>query len=530
MHDATLGGLLRAQARARPDAIYVSDGERRLSFAATDAAVDRLVAGLARLGLKKGDHVALWTANSLEWVLMFLACARLGAPVIPVNTRYKADEVAYILRQSDSRLLEMTEERWGIDYYGMLREIAPELAEQGAGPLALAGFPELRHVAVTGAARLPGTLCLADIDGEPDPAAGQDVTRDDVLIICYTSGTTGKPKGVMHNHRVIAQSTRVGEALRVDATDRVLGHMPFYHVAGLFMALIPCLALGAELVIMHEWNTRRAIDLMAERKVTVFGGIPTHYFDIVNVLDGDTAKLAALKSAWIGGASVGIEAFRRFEAALPGTRILSTYGMTENTISTTFNRWDDPAEKISRNMAPQLGDGRMRIVDPKTLEDVAPGANGEIWCAGDTVMLGYYKNEAATREVLTQDGWLRTGDIGNLDAEGFLSLTGRLKEMFKTGGSNAYPAEIEACLMAYPGVGSAVVVGVPDERLGEVGYAFVEAAAPLDAEDLKRFCRTRIADFKVPRYFEFMAELPRTSTGKLARADLAARARQAVAD
>lgn len=523
--DATLGGLLRLKAREFPAATFASDGDRALTFAEMDVEVDRLVAGLRGLGIGKGDHVALWTTNSIEWVLVFLACARLGAPVIPVNTRYKIDELSYILKQSDARLLVMTERLWSIDYYRMLLEVAPELAAHHGGPLDIPAFPELRHVVVTGDKPLPGTRALSDLLRAGPTAGDGDVAQGDLLIICYTSGTTGRPKGVMHNHRVIAQATRVGQALHMAEGDRVLAHMPFYHVAGLFMALIPALALGAELVIMQEWRTEAAIELIERRGVTVFGGIPTHYFDLVQALGGRTDRLPTLKSAWIGGASVGLDAFQRFKTALGKTRLLSTYGMTENTISTTFNRWDDPAEKISQNMAPVLGDGRIRIVDTVTMNDAPPGQNGEIWCSGDTVMLGYYKNPAATAEVLTPDGWLRTGDIGNLDSEGYLSLTGRVKDMFKVGGTNAYPAEIEAFLGSHPAVVVSVVVGVPDERLGEVGYAFVQTNRPISADELKRFCKDRIADYKIPRHVAFVDDLPRTSTGKIARADLATRAR-----
>jgi fatty-acyl-CoA synthase len=524
----TVGAALRRSARLYPDAPYILGIEPRLTFAEFDDAVDRLAGSFLRRGIGHGDHVAVWLPNGPEWVLAFFACARIGAVVVPINTRYKAEEAAYILRQSDARALLMAPELWGIDYYGMLGELAPELPRRPAGALDLAAFPALRSVLVLGDKALPGTLPLAEAmrgpaDLEPLARAEGAVAPADILLICYTSGTTGKPKGAMHSHVVLRQATKVGLALRVEPGERVLGHMPFYHVAGLFMALIPAMTLGAGLVLMPQWSAERALELIERERVTMFGGIPTHFYDLVDHPSRLRRDISSLKAAWIGGSPVMRETYERVVRELQLSKLLSTYGMTENTISTTFNRWDDPPEMICDNKAPLLADCEVKIVDPETLRELPPGQDGEIWCRGETVMVGYYKNSEATRETITPDGWLRTGDIGHFERGEYLALTGRAKEMFKVGGTNAYPVEIEQHLAKHPGIRMSVVVGVPDARLGEVGYAFVEArdGAALTAANVIAHCKGRIADYKVPRHVEFVAEFPRTSTGKIRRSELA---------
>jgi fatty-acyl-CoA synthase len=306
--------------------------------------------------------------------------------------------------------------------------------------------------------------------------------------------------------------------------------MPFYHSAGLFMALIPALSIGAGIVPMVQWDPSEALRLISQEKVTGFGAVPTHFYDLVALPELATTDTSSLKAAWIGGSAVMRETFDRIMRALRLERLLSTYGMTENTISTSFNAWDDPAEICCQNKAPILSDCEVKIVNPETFETMPPGQDGEVWCRGDTVMMGYYKDPEATRQAITEDGWLRSGDIGNLDGNGYLTITGRLKEMLKVGGTNTSPIEIEQHLAAHPAIKSSAVVGAPDERLGQVAYAFIERneGSALSAEEVIAFCKQRMADYKVPRFVKFVDELPRTPTGKIQRGLLAKQAEQEV--
>jgi fatty-acyl-CoA synthase len=530
----TIGSLLREAAKRHGQTAFIKDEAGAVTFAEFDRDVDRFAAGLLRQGIGRGDHVAIWLPNGREWIRAFCAIARIGAITVPVNTRYKLDEARYVIEQSDAKAIVMLPRMWRSDYYAMLLEMAPGVADGIQGQLAVPKLPELRTVILCAGAPLPGTITAAELmagDTAGVIEAEATVLPSDLLLICYTSGTTGRPKGVMHSHHVIRQATRVGTAMRVEPSDRVMAHMPFYHSAGLFMALIPALALGATLIPMVQWETKAALALIAGERVTMFGGIPTHFYDMVERVRAEPVDTSSLKAAWIGGSAVMQETFESIKRTLGLDRLLSTYGMTENTISTSFNAWDDPVEICCRNKAPLLSDCAVRIVDPETLADVPAGWDGEVWCRGETVMLGYYKDPEATRTTVTADGWLRTGDIGNLDEHLYLTITSRLKEMLKIGGTNASPIEIEQHLAAHPAIRSSVVVGAPDERLGQVAYAFVELnpGADVSGDDVIRFCKDRMADYKVPRHVVFVDEFPRTATGKIQRSVLAKEAERSLA-
>lgn len=531
----TLGGLLRQSAKTHADSAFIGGKTAQRSFAQFDRDVDGIATGLLELGLRRGDHIAVWLTNSTEWVLILLAAARIGAAIIPVNTRYKKDEAAYIIEQSDAKLLVMTDSLWGIDFVAMLHEMAPDLAGHQPHHLDLASFPSLKTVVVVADEPVPSTvpfssLATTPVDAARVAAAEGLVNPSDMLLICYTSGTTGRPKGAMHDHRVIKQAIRVGEALHMGPESRVLAHLPFYHVAGMFMCLIPSVALGCTLYIMGHWNARDALEIMSSERISVFGGLSTHFLDMMQVPEFENYDLSALDGTWAGGATLPTDIFTRILDQFRIKRLLSTYGMTENTISTSFNRWDDPLEDCRRGNAPILADCEVIIVDPDTGAPRSAGQEGEIWCRGETVMLGYYKNPEATRQAITADGWLRTGDVGRFDDRGYLSLTGRIKEMFKVGGTNAYPAEIEQHLATHPAVGMSVVVGAPDARLVEVGLAFVKRRPGIEvsAQEIIAHCKGRIADYKVPRHVIFVDAFPLTSTGKIQRTELVRAAREHV--
>ncbi len=534
----TLGQALRRSGARWPDQDFFKTADVSVSFLQFDQRVDQFARALLALGLKRQDHVAVWLGNSLEWALTFCACARIGAVLVPINTRYTSSEAGYILAQSDAKALVMTSVVYGLNYLEMLEQIAPSLAEAQHDLLGLKELPALKRVILSE----PEHATMQAISVSPLPvyavnlealmeqaqaheqlqAAERAVSVEDVLLICYTSGTTGKPKGVMHNHRVLKQATRVGLALDLKPGGRILGHMPLYHVAGLYMGFVPALTLGACFVNMPQWETARALDLLEQERITAFGGIPTHFVDLVNHPSVTQRDLSSVENAWIGGSPVMQATFEKFKTVLGLKQLMSTYGMTENTISTSFNRLSDPIEVCCQNRAPILGPSEVKIIDPVTQNEQPRGSVGEIWCRGETVMLGYYKNPEATRATITPEGWLKTGDLGRFDDEGFLSVTGRLKDMYKTGGTNVYPAEVEQFLVQHPAIAIVAIVGVPDTRLDEVGFAFVQThpGMQMTHAELRAFCKGKLADYKVPRYLKLLAEIPRTTTGKVQRSAL----------
>jgi len=523
----TLGDVLRDHASARPDHIAIVDGETRLSYARLDRWVDELAHGMRAIGLGRGDQVALWMINSSEWIACWIACSRIGVTLVPLNTRYKLEEVAYILRQSDAKALIMLDRYWAIDFLEMLRGILPELGTATPGQLHSAHLPQLRSVVLWKDIPAPGTFCLEDIAQRgvasmklgnslppPDPA--------DPIIIVYTSGTTGHPKGAMHNHIVLRNCANIARWMHTVPEDVVLGHMPFYHVAGAFAGIGQALLTGCTLVTLPHWVPDEALDVIEREKVTIFGGIPTHFIDCLDAIRRKPRKVR-MKSAWIGGAPVTPDVALASFRELGLQALQAVYGMTETTSMTTLSEFDAPLEVLCDNKGKPVGEFEVKVCDPANGQARPVGVNGEVWVRGHLVMMGYYQDPQGTAQVMTTDGWFRTGDLGVFDEQGYLKITGRLKEMFIVGGSNTYPAEIERILQTNPKIKQAIVIGVPDSRLGEVGFAFVELheGKGATAEEIIAFCKDKMADYKVPRHVQVVSEFQRTSTGKIQRFVLA---------
>jgi fatty-acyl-CoA synthase len=318
--------------------------------------------------------------------------------------------------------------------------------------------------------------------------------------------------------------------MRIGPDDVLLGHMPFFHVAGAFTGIVPVLMLGCSLVTMPQWVPDEALEIIERERVTIFGGIPTHFIDCLDAIRRRPRDVSCLKSAWIGGAPVTPDVAMASKQELGLRALQAVYGMTETTAATVFSEFDAPLEVLCDNKGRPIGEFEVIVADPIRGEALPVGSVGEVRVRGHLVMKGYYKNPAATAEAITPEGWFRTGDLGVFDEQGYLKITGRLKEMFIVGGSNAYPAEIERLLQGIPQVKQAVVVGVPHARLGEVGYAFVQLHEPgsMTAEQLLAVARPTMADYKVPRHVAFVDDFPRTTTGKIQRFVLQRQAREKV--
>ena len=534
----TLGSALRASAYKWPDKDFLITPDRRWTFAAVDREVDDVARGLHVCGIGRGDAVAVWMPNVPEFVVAALACARLGAVVVPVNTRYKSEETAHILRQSKARGILLFERFWDIDYLNMLYELVPELPVSEPGRLTSTALPDLRLVVLASGLPRPGTLSWEDLPRESHAAhderafqaAISKVEADDAAIVVFTSGTTGTSKGAMHSHRLIVNCINIAQALHIAHDDRVLGHMPFYHIAGLCTELVPALVLGCSLYPVPHWKPEEVAELIATERISIFGGIPTHFVDLVDELTLRPRDTGCLKSAWIGGASVTPDLARKAKTVLQLESLQAVYGMTETTSTTTLSRFDDPIEVACDNRGVPIGEFEVAVADPETGAPLPVGTEGEVRVRGHLVMQGYLNDPAATAEAIDADGWFHTGDLGRFDDAGYLKIVGRLKDMFIVGGSNAYPAEIEKYILTHPGVRQVAVVGVPHARLGEVGHAFIEPvdALSLSADDVIDYCRDALADFKVPRSVTIVDHFPLTSTGKIQRGALADQARRCV--
>lgn len=517
---------LDALAEASPDGVGIVHGERRLTWREVQDESLRVARALLARGVGPGDNIAVWLPNHPEWLLLWLGAMRIGAVVVPVNTRYKPEEVAYVLRTSDATCLFLEESFLGTDHRAAFEQVCPGWGRQGSGRSDV--LPELRHLVVLGAAE-PGPDSYevflsggAQVPGERVREAEAAVVPASPLLIVFTSGTTGHPKGVVHTHSAARMIDAVAEWFQLGPEDRVLGHLPLFHVGGVFSSFAVALLRGAAIVQMDRWDAGEALRLVEQEGITVLSGIPTHFVDLLDSPDLRRRDTSTLRTGWIGGSRIPAEVVRGAREVLGIAALLPVYGMTELTSSTTLGRPTDSDASVMLGRGVPLGGYDVAVVDPDSRRPLETGAEGEVAVRGYTVMQGYYKDPAATAAVLDAQGWFYTGDLGVFDDEGYLRITGRRTDMFIVGGNNVNPADVEKVLIGHPAVKQVHVCARPDERMGEVAVAFVEVAEgqTLTEQDVLEYATGRLASFKVPRAVVFLTAWPRTSTGKVQRSSL----------
>jgi len=458
----------------------------------------------------------LWMPNCVEWNVAALGIAKIGAVTVTCNSRYKALEVDYVLRQSEARALVMVDRfaAASVDYL----EILAEVRAGRRGP------SSLRHVIVLGERRPADAVGFAEVErgGRSSAGRGLDtlaVRPDDPLAMLYTSGTTGEPKGCLLSHGNVYFKTRVYVDLhRWTAEDRYLVPVPYFHIFGSMGGIAANCLVGSTQVVMDVFDPLEAMRLIEAERVTIFSGVPTMFITILGHPAFGRHDLRSLRTGSIGAAPVPVEIMRRIidpERGL-GMDALVVYGLTEATGGTHWTRSGDPIEKRVATVGLATDDIEDRVVDPATGVPRGPGEEGELCVKGPTLMLGYYNKPEATAEKI-RDGWLHTGDMAVKDADGYVRITGRLTDMIIVGGFNTYPAEIEDFFLRHPKVLDVSVVGVPDPIMGEAVMAFVipREGHALSAEEVQAFARGKIANFKVPKYVEIVDRFPLTGSGKV---------------
>lgn len=519
----SIPGLVRAAAERYADTEAVVEGRTRISYAELGARVERAAAACLANGVRPGDRVGIWAPNSLDWMVAALGAVSAGAVLVPLNTRFKGAEAADVLRRSGARLLFVTGTFLGTSYVASLRRAVGE--GTGGGPLP--GLPDLEQAVVLSDDAPAGFLTWKDflasgegVGTEEVRARADSVRGDWSSDLVFTSGTTGRPKGAVITHAQTLRAYEVwSELAGLRQGDRYLIVNPFFHTFGYKAGVIACLMRGATMIPQPVFNVDTVLANLAAERVSVLPGPPTLHQSLLDHASRDAHDLSALRLVVTGAAVVPLRLVERLRGELGVATVLTAYGLSEASgIVTMCRRGDDPTVIASTS-------GRA-IPGTEVRVDAAAGEPGEVLVRGFNVMRGYYEDPAATAEVLTPDGWLRTGDIGVLDAAGNLRITDRLKDMFIVGGFNAYPAEIEQLLGLHPDVTDVAVVGVPDARLGEVGKAYVvrRAGAQLTGDDLIAWARREMANYKVPRAVEFVAELPRNASGKVVKGELRGRA------
>ncbi|MBA2282915.1 MAG: AMP-binding protein [Acidimicrobiia bacterium] len=494
------------------------DGDERWTFADLAERVDVAARAFIASGVVKGDRIAIWAQNMAGWAVAALGVHRAGAAVVPLNTRFKGSEAAYILEASGARMLFTVTDFLDTDYVSML---PPELR-----PAALEEIVVLRGPTGDGTTAWSSFLARAEqVGADAGQERSDSIAPDELSDILFTSGTTGKPKGAMLHHEASVRAfTAWSDVIGLQEGDRYLIINPFFHAFGLKAGILASVLKGATMIPHPVFDVPSVMRRVAEERVSMLPGPPAIYQTILDHPDLGAHDLSSLRLAVTGAAPVPVEMIRRMREELTFEAIVTGYGLTEATGIATMCRHDDEPETISATAGRAIPDIEVLVVDDEGRE-LPRGEAGELVVRGYNVMTGYFRDAEATAAAIDANGWLHTGDVATMDEAGYVRITDRLKDMFITGGFNAYPAEIEGMMLRHPDVGQVAVIGVPDERMGEVGKAFVvpRGGASVDPDELIEWCRREMANFKVPRFVEVVDELPLNASGKVLKIELRAR-------
>ncbi len=527
LREITLGQMLDEAIMRHPDneAVVYVDRNFRMTYREFGELVDNLAKGLMAMGVQKGEKVAIWATNVPYWVAFQFATAKIGAVLLTVNTFYKRAELEYLLKQSECENLLLIDSFRDTDYVQTVYELVPELKTQERGYLRSEKFPDLKRVFFLGQEKhrgmysMPELLALSRVTSEEDyrfRQAGLD--PHDVVNMQYTSGTTGFPKGVMLTHHNIGNNGFwIGENQKFTHQDRICLPVPLFHCFGCVLGVLAAVSHAATLVILEGFNPLMVLTAVEEEKCTALYGVPTMFIAVLEHRSFSRYDLASLRTGIMAGSPCPVPVMEKVIEAMHMKEITICYGLTETSPVMTQTRVNDTIEQRTRTVGRAMPEIEVRVVDPETGETVAPGVQGEVCCRGYNVMKGYYNNPDATAQAIDPDGWMHSGDLGTMDEDGYLSITGRLKDMIIRGGENVYPREIEEFLYRMEGIKDVQVVGVPSRKYGEEVGAFVilKEGFDLATEDIRDFCRGQISRYKIPKYIVFLDEYPMTASGKI---------------
>lgn len=487
--------------------------------------VNQMAKGFLRLGLKPGEHLALWSPNRWEWVVTQFAMAKIGAVLISVDTNYQIQQLEYLLKQSDAKSLVMTEGLKGSEYIEIIHQLCPEIKESIAGQLNCRALPELRNITLisdrtySGMFNWRGILEMGRDTPETLLAERQSsFHEDDVVTILYTSGTTGAPKGVMSTHFGVINTTLASvENQKLTAKDRLCLSVPLSHMFGCVCITLASIIKGASLVIPSEtFEPRKILEAIEKERCTAIYGSPSAFIALMEDPQYQTFNLKSLRTGIMGGAQCPMEVMKKVVEDMGAREIVIGYGQTEASSWITETLPDDPLELRVSTVGRPLPNVEVKVVDSSSGQEVQNGVVGEI-CARGFNMKGYYKMPAATANAIDKEGWLHTGDLGTIDKESYLRTTGRLKEVINKGGETIYPTEIEEFLFTHPKILNVQIFGVPNRELGEEVAAWIklEEASSVNEEEILQYCRGKIPESHQPRYIKFVKEFPMTPLGKV---------------
>jgi acyl-CoA synthetase (AMP-forming)/AMP-acid ligase II len=516
----SLPELIRWSTNTFAELDAVRDGETTLSYSALGERIDQAARAMVASGVRQGDAVAVWAPNCWQWIVAGMATIRAGAVLVPVNTRFKGNEAAYVLGRARARLLFVVDGFLDTDYSGSLeQQDLPHLDEIVDLVSSSDGRTTAFEAFVTRGDGSDRSELQAAID-----RCSQTATADDVSAIMFTSGTTGHPKGVLvRGGAIIRVFAGWSEALTVRAGDRYLLVNPYFHAFGFNAGIVVCLLKGAVNLPVAVYDPVEVLAIIERENVTVFPGPPAMFQGLLNHRDLDRYDISSLRACVTGAATIPVEMIVAMRENLGFEVVMTAYGMTETSGIASYTRPTDPPELVATTSGCAPEGVELRIVDAEG-NDVSTGEEGELLVRGFQVMPGYLDAPDQTADVIDLDGWLHTGDIAVMDQAGYIDITDRKKDMFIMGGFNAYPAEIERVMVGHPRVGIVAVIGVPDERMGEVAAAFVVPSPEgvPDAAELIEWCREQMANYKVPRHIWLVDELPLNASNKVRKQELRA--------
>ncbi|MED1201549.1 AMP-binding protein [Heyndrickxia acidicola] len=537
----TIGQLLeeRAEQHGDREAVVYADRNLRWSYKEFNQICRTVAKGLMGLGIKKGEHIAIWSSNKPEWLECQFGTGKMGAVLVTVNTDYRTAELEYLLRQSDATTIILMEQFRNVSYIEMLYEICPEIRTSKPGELSSERLPLLKNIIILGEHAYPGTYCWNDIihlgqlveDSELDKRLN-DLKPEDVINMQYTSGTTGFPKGVMLTHyNIVNNGFNIAECMKLTEIDRLCIPVPFFHCFGCVLGTMACVSVGAAMVPIQEFSPKEVLQVIQDEKCTALHGVPTMFIAELNLPDFNSYNLSSLRTGIMAGSNCPIEVMKDVMNKMGANEITIVYGQTESSPGITQTRTDDSIEIKVETVGRALPLVEVKICEPGTNREVLYGVQGELCTRGYHVMKGYYNNPQATKEAIDEEGWLHTGDLAVMDENGYCRITGRLKDMIIRGGENIYPREIEEFIYQHPKVLDVQVIGVPDEVYGEEVMAWIipKQGEILSVQDIREYCAGRISRHKIPRFIEFIDSYPMTASGKVQKFKLRVESKKVLA-
>ena len=533
----TLGSLPEDMARRFGEREAICFEGQRFTFAAVSAHTDRVAKGLMAVGIQPGDMVSLWLTNCPEWIFAMFALAKIGAIQVPINTRFRTDDLQYVMGQSDSTTLITHDVSGQVNYLDIVRKVLP-LAEGDGGEISSEQFPKMKRVIIKSEREYPGTdswgALLSAGDAVSDSALRERadaVDPDGTVFIMYTSGTTGFPKGVMHSHKIIRNVEDRANRMAITRNDVILNYLPLFHLFGYSEGAMMSMVTGARQVITATFDPDECVELIEKERVTIMNGFETHLKDLIDAQERSPHDMSSLRTGlFAAGMHSATDINRKAGTVLAPIKTFTGYGMSEMGVGPMLSALDSSEEQRCETSGYPIQGYECRVIDPETGQEQPHDVPGELVIKGYSMMQGYYGKPKETADCYDAEGWFHTGDMAQTREDGYIRFLGRYKDMLKIGGENVDPMEVEGRLLEHPGVHQVAVVGFPDARLTEVAVAFVQPVpeAGIKPQEVIDYCKGRFASFKIPRHVLFVEEFPMTASGKIQKVKLRELAKQQI--